>query len=279
MTTKLRRMTLERIRHKVRRGQNVAGSVHTSKQEITVASGFLAWLSTEKHRPISHCTQADIDAWLATGPTTRTIVRTFIVWAGNNKVGPKLVVEHRQARSTRTLSNDDRIRRLRTCLIDDPDTLAYRVAAVLLLLYAQPLVRIVRLTCEDMILSPTTVLVRLGADPASVPEPFAALLRQHLANRPNMQTVNSSGNPWLFPGGRAGRHLSSNAATTRLRRLGIDLLAARNGSLRNLVRQVPPPIVATQLGYSNQVAFRHAALAAEPLGRYAPIAATHLQQV
>jgi hypothetical protein len=268
---------LERIRHKVRRGEHVTGSVHTAKQEITVVGGFLTWLSVEKHLTIGGCTQAAVDEWLSQGPTTRSSIRTFIVWAGSNRVGPKMTVEHRAARSTRLLTNDDRIRWLRTCLIEDPDTLGYRVAAVLLLLYAQPLVRIVRLTCQDVIDSAGALFVRLGKDPAPVPEPFAALLRLHLAHRPNMQTVNSSGNRWLFPGGRAGRPLSSNAVTTRLGRLGIDLLGARNSSIRELVRQVPPPIAAKQLGYSNQFAFKHAALAAEPLGRYAQTAATHLQ--
>jgi hypothetical protein len=270
---------LERVRHKVRRGEPVAGATRTAKQEITVVGGFLNWLLSNKHRTISSCMQADVDEWLSTGPTTRTAIRTFTVWAGNNKVGPKLMVEHRQARSTRFLTNEERIHWLRTCLVEDPDTLGYRVAGVLLLLYAQPLVRVVRLTCPDVIDTGGELQVRLGKDPAPVPEPFAALVRMHLEHRPNMQTVNSSGNRWLFPGGLAGRHIAANTVMIRLRRLGIDLLGARNSSLRDLVRQVPPPIVAAQLGYSNQIVFRHAALAAEPLGRYAQTAAVHLQNI
>jgi hypothetical protein len=53
----------------------------------------------------------------------------------------------------------------------------------------------------------------------------------------------------------------------RLRTLGIDLLGARNAALRDLVRKLPAPIVATQLGYSHQVTQRHAALAAEPMSK------------
>ncbi|MGI8760245.1 MAG: hypothetical protein ACR2LF_02875 [Jatrophihabitantaceae bacterium] len=33
----------------------------------------------------------------------------------------------------------------------------------------------------------------------------------------------------------------------------------------------PAPIVATQLGYSHQITQRHAALAAEPMGKYSSI--------
>jgi hypothetical protein len=57
----------------------------------------------------------------------------------------------------------------------------------------------------------------------------------------------------------------------RLRPIGIDLLGARNAALRDLVCQVPAPIVATQLGYSHRVTQRHAELAAEPMSKYASI--------
>jgi hypothetical protein len=89
--------------------------------------------------------------------------------------------------------------------------------------------------------------------------------------RPNLRTANTDGSPWLFPGNRAGRHLHAQSIMDRLRTLGIDLLGSRNAALRDLVRQVPAPIVATQLGYSHQVTQRHAALAAEPMSKYAAV--------
>ena len=54
----------------------------------------------------------------------------------------------------------------------------------------------------------------------------------------------------------------------RPRELGIDLLGARNTAIRELVTQVPAPVVAEMLGYSDQVTQRHADLASEPWGRY-----------
>jgi hypothetical protein len=54
----------------------------------------------------------------------------------------------------------------------------------------------------------------------------------------------------------------------RLREIGINLLGARNASLRALVNEVPAPLVAEMLGYSYQVAQKHAAAAAEPWSRY-----------
>ncbi len=55
----------------------------------------------------------------------------------------------------------------------------------------------------------------------------------------------------------------------RLRHLGINLLGARNSAIQNLVAEVPPPLVAELLGYSYQVAHRHAEIAAQPWPQYA----------
>ncbi|MDV2477302.1 hypothetical protein F8M49_21580 [Rhodococcus zopfii] len=54
----------------------------------------------------------------------------------------------------------------------------------------------------------------------------------------------------------------------RLRRLGIDILGARNATLRDLVTQVPAPVAADMLGYSDQVTHHHAHLAAQPWHTY-----------
>jgi len=107
-------------------------------------------------------------------------------------------------RSLHLIAHDDRLRWLERCLTGTPDTLAYWVAAVLLLLYAQPLVRIAAMRTEDVHAGPTGITTQLGREPAAVPEPFAALLRAHLGQRPNLRTSNTAGNPWLFPGRRAG---------------------------------------------------------------------------
>jgi hypothetical protein len=94
------------------------------------------------------------------------------------------------------------------------------------------------------------------------------MLKSYIGNRPNLRTGGAA-NPWLFPGYRPGEHLHPNTLMDRLRGFGIDLLGARNTALRELVTQVPAPVVAELLGYSDQVVHRHAGLAAQPWGRYA----------
>jgi len=80
---------LERIRRRAHHGDDVHGATHTAKQEITEVGRFLTWLA-DRHQTIADCTQADLEEWLTNGPSTRTTIRTFIVWASNNRTSRKL---------------------------------------------------------------------------------------------------------------------------------------------------------------------------------------------
>ena len=245
--------------------------MHSAKQEITETIKFLTWLKLTQGRTATSCLQTDVDAWLADGPTTRQAIRTFFVWAVKNRTCTNIIIGFRQARTVPLLTQGQRLAMLKACLTDNFETLSYRVAATLLLLYAQPTVKIAGMKSTDVLLTPEGLRLSLGeGDPPPVPEPFAALVTQHLASRPNMRTGSTSGSTWLFPGYLAGQHLHPNTLVARLRENGINLMGARNASLRALVREVPAPLVAEMIGYSYQVTQKHAAATAEPWSRYAP---------
>lgn len=259
---------LARIRGMSDDGKNTRGPAHASKQEITETIKFLTWLHETHAGTASSCTQQDIDEWLTTGPTTRHSIRTFFVWAREARMNTAVAIGFRQPKSVPLITQEQRIEWLRELLTGDSETLSCRIAGILLLLYAQPLVKVAALKTTAIVVTPHEMLLSLGMDPVTVPKPFDELLRAHLANRPNLRTAGGTSD-WLFPGYRAGQHIHPTYLRNRVRALGIDLLGSRNTALRTLVGAVPAPLVAEMLGYSNQVAHRHAALAAEPWARYA----------
>jgi len=104
--------------------------------------------------------------------------------------------------------------------------LTERVIALLILLYAQPLSRIVRLTIDDVIHDGDQVFIRLGDPPVPIPGPFAEVLTYYVANRSNLTTATNPTSRLLFPGRRAGQSLHPTSIATRLRRLGIPNLNA-----------------------------------------------------
>ncbi|WP_330218379.1 recombinase XerD [Mycolicibacterium obuense] len=259
---------LRRINDFALSGVSTRGPVHASKQDITEALKFLEWLRAEHGRTIANCTQLDVDLWVTTGPTTRHLIRTFIIWCKKMRVNRSITLGHRQAKTVRVLTQDQRLEWIRELLSGDSESLPYRVAGTLLLLYAQPLVKVAAIPMSKVLVAPDGLSLELGSTPSPVPEPFAELLRSHITNRPNLRTAGAA-NPWLFPGYRPGEHLHPNTLMDRLRWLGINLLGARNAALRELVTQVPPPVVAEMLGYSDQIVIRHASAVSAQWDRYA----------
>jgi hypothetical protein len=111
--------------------------------------------------------------------------------------------------------------------------------------------------------------LRLGADWLDVPEPVAALLRQHLRNRSNMTTAANPASPWLFPGQLAGEYRSYRRLVRVLHQLGIPARASRLAAWRELARQAPPAVLADALGVSAGTAMRHAVLVGADWSAYA----------
>lgn len=260
---------LRRLRRDSTQGQACDGPKRSAKQEITETIKFLTWLHGHHRRTASTCRQQDLDEWLADGPTTRTKIRSFVAWAKKTKLNTAMHLDLPQPKSTRLLTQDQRLAWIKVLLTGDVESLAYRVAGTLLLLYAQPLVRIAALKTTAVDATQDQVRICLGAEPIPVPEPFADMLKHHLHNRPNLRTgANIAASPWLFPGYNAGQHLHPHTMLDRLHDRGISVLGARNAALQNLVAQIPPPVVAHLLGYSHNTTQHHAQLAAQPWSRY-----------
>jgi hypothetical protein len=260
---------LRRLRQASAPGHDTAPAVRYAKQEITEAIKFLTWLHSTHHRTLATCLQPDVDEWLVSGPTTRSKIRNLLAWAKTARLNRSVHITHRQAPPSRSLTQEQRLAWLRELLTGDSETLAYRVAGTLLLLFAQPLTRIAALPTSAIAITDNDVWISLGREPILVPQPFADMLVNHTGSRPNLRAAGGIGaNPWLFPSVQAGRHLCPQVIRERLERLGMDLLGARNTTLQSLVVAAPPPVVAELLGYSYITTQLHAEIAAQPWARY-----------
>jgi hypothetical protein len=131
-----------------------------------------------------------------------------------------------------------------------------RAAACLLLLYAQPLSRILHLTAGELVRDDDgQTWLRLGDPPSPVPPPFDALLHQLAASRHDHVPANHASS-WLFPGRHAGQPASYRGMLIQLRDLDLPMRTARISALRQLVLQVPAPVVADALGFHHTTTTR-----------------------
>src|SRR5690606_978181 len=114
--------------------------------------------------------------YLAAGPTTRHLIRTFFVFARKTRLNTGIEIGHRTPRTSPTVSQDERLAWLQELLTGDSESLPYRAAGVLLLLYAQPLVRVAALRTTDIQTRDGGLYLGLGKHPTPVPAPFSELL-------------------------------------------------------------------------------------------------------
>jgi hypothetical protein len=146
-----------------------------------------------------------------------------------------------------------------------------RVVVLLILLYAQPLIKIARLTVADVELDAGEVRLRLGMGEAvPIIPPFSDVLLDHIATRSNQTTATNPASTLLFPGRRAGQPIHPGSLRLRLHRLGIPNVNGRTRAIRELLIQASPAVVAGLLGYHPARAELLAAEAGATWKRYAP---------
>jgi integrase len=168
-------------------------------EQITQATVFLDWLA-QRQRSLRACDQADIDTWHAEHTQhVRNRLRGFLLWSMASKLTRPLRLPAPAIVGNAPLPHRERMTLLGQLLAGHDLPLRSRVAGIIVLLYAQRVSRIVRLTIDDVITDGDQVLLRLGEPPSPVPTLFAELLLAWISERDNMNTATNPNSRWLFP--------------------------------------------------------------------------------
>ena len=188
--------------------------------------------------------QAHRDRWVATGATTRLLADRFLSWAVNSRLAPSdlTLAEHRRGTSRRVtaLAQDQSIHRV--VHVEDL-TPRDRAAAILVLVFAQPIEKIVRLTRDDVSVIDEPVTVRL-ADPRHFPAGPARRPMAPARRRPgHAQTAAHPKSNWVFRGHSPGRPIAAATLRDRLRKL-FGVRTARLGTLNEMSQLAPVAIIA-----------------------------------
>lgn len=193
-----------------------------------------------------------------------------MLWSAENKLTRRFTLPPAQTGRAAPITRSRRLELLGQVLAEVDAPSRSRVAAGLVLLYAQPVSRIVRLTLDDIVEDNNQLYIRLGSPPSPVPQPFAALLLDYMADRTNMRTATKPGSTWLFPGRRANQPLHPEHLAALVHQLGVPTVAGRGAAILQHVLDMPAPVVADALGYHHSTTTRLAAHAGATWSRYAP---------
>ena len=276
-----RRRLLHRylIWHLVRRMRSRNNGKPATRQQALLARRlargaitFLDWLDSAG-LTLETCRQADLDQWLASGQAVyREEAGRLIRWAHAARLTScHLPSAARWTGPTAVLDSEDRWGIARRLLHDDALKPEDRLAGLLVLLYAQGVTAISRMTaCQVQAGGDGAVRLQLGRVPVELPEPVGSIALAVAANRKGHATIGAAGpSPWLFPGGQPGQPISGARLTLRLDAIGISPRQARSTALFQLAAEVPAAILARTLGVSTDVAVTWQRLSAGDWAAYA----------
>jgi integrase len=259
---------LPRIRRRAQAGRDVQPSVANARRLIVEVIRFLDYLRV-RGRSLAACFQADLDNWFALPGASRATVGPFLVWARRRRHLPPLTIRPPQRRTpARVTDPEDRWALARRLVNDDTLDEPDRFAAALVVLYAQPLSRIVTLTPADITAADSGIYVTLGADRIQLPASLADIARRLPRTRRN-GVADQLSSRWLFPSGRAGQHIGAAALGNRLRAIGVEPRSMRLAALYQLTGEIPPALLAPMLGISAGTADRWSRLSRGDYANYA----------
>jgi hypothetical protein len=238
-----------------------------SKQAVTVAIDFLNWLD-EHSVELANLEQGHLDVWQAGGPSTREIASRFLSWAARTRlVGPGLRINAHRRGTSPKLSAEQQVEAVQRVVHSDELNPRDRAAATLVIVFAQQIEHVVRLTWDDVTLTNETVHIRLGATEIVLPAPLDEPLRQLGAAPSHDLTAAHPNTNWVFRGHSPGRHIDPAYLRGRLKAV-FSTRAARLGTLHELTRQAPVAIIAEALGYSPATIERHTRASAATYAQY-----------
>jgi integrase len=251
-------------------GPLTAPMTFTARRRVNSGLELLSWLR-ERNVTLAECTQASLDAWFAT-VTNAVNATDFLRWAMRHQRCPRLVFPVSQRCSTAAAPESHRLELLARLLVDDQIVLSDRVAGCMVLLLAQPIARVCALRIDDIDEREGEIRLRLGDDPVVLPDAVGKLVTTLAGHRPHMLSAANVESPWLFPGHFPGHHISGSYMSRRMRALGVTSLD-RQAALRQLVGEIPGPIVAKALGFSPKTTARHTSELGTDWSTYAGIRA------
>lgn len=254
-----------------RRGQTTRKSARSSIGYMRAAVELALWTHA-RGLTLGTLRQEELDRWLAAGSSATVMIRPFLRWAVRGGLMAPLVAPiPAPRRHTDPLDSETRLLHVKRLLGDEDLDLRDRVGGCLVLLYGQPISRILMLTCDRVSATGQPIVIHLGNTPLELPEPLgqltATLARERAARASTAAAASTP--PWLFPGMRLGAPLDETYFRRRLKRLGITPLSARTGALIALAAALPPTILADLLGMSESGASNWYRLASGEWARYA----------
>lgn len=244
------------------------GAIQHARAAVLSAIRFLAWLD-QHDLTLATLGQADLDRYLVEHPTRATTLgRGFLRWTEDTgrTCGLSIPMPSQQTPDI-AMSHDQRWLHVEKLLHDNTIRTYTRIAGLFMLLFAQPLSRVLLMRLDQIsVESDDQVAVTFDTVAIELPDPLDLIVLDHLEDRGPASYTESH---WLFPGRLPGKPLVTENVRNELVAHGIPPSHARKAAMFQLAAEMPTPVLADILGLSNTTAVRWATLAARDWSHYA----------
>ncbi len=237
----------------------------TVSADLRAASMFLASLSEDQGvSSLQQVQQHHLDRFLSDHDGYRTSIRAFLRYLDRNeKLFRKISIPtvKRNLPEDVFLSREKYQELLRIWLNPNNDTLKESIACALMLLYAQPANKVVRIRLSDLAHGRDQMYrVAMGRTEIALDRRLGDLLDRYLARRRELATMeDDEHNEYLFPGRSYGSHLTEAALTYHLKKHGVTasqlfstaIYNAYMGGLRH------PKVLVKAFGITDETAIKY----------------------
>ena len=176
--------------------------------------------------------QRVLDAYVAGSANRHDHLSHFTRWLKDNGLAIAVSSYRPKRDPVSSMLPDKRWDLARWLLRDETLAPQDRVAGLFVLLYGQPLTRIVAIPRTAVHFNQQSVSVTVADDPIDLPEQLGHAVTLLYQNPP--RTHRDINDTFLFPGRWPGRHLTAGALGSRLNRLGIPVKRSRSAALLQL---------------------------------------------
>lgn len=97
-----------RLEGHAQRGELTENRYELARSQTNIAVRFLTWLRA-RGTDLTGCSQADIDAWFANGPSTHTHARSFLTWAMRTRRCPTIELPLERQGTPRPMPEPERL--------------------------------------------------------------------------------------------------------------------------------------------------------------------------
>ena len=253
------------IRHLIRvaeQGRLTAPTQNAARSRITAAIAMLDHFSRHGATAAT-ATQPLLESYIAARRSFPAHEYAFVGWLRSSGInrGIRIAAPPERVPSV-TVDHEERWRQAGRLLNDDTIRPYVRVAGLFMVLFAQPLTRVLRMrTAQVALESDGKVFTTFAEVPIEMPPGVDSLIRGILANG-STGSYTKTGTEWLFPGRNPGRAITGAALRLQLADLGISPIGSRQAAFFQLAGEVPAPVLAELIGVTPQNAAKWAALAA-----------------